>query len=120
MDSHNDLCPQGFLSIHVIVAKVVTPSLLLRRVHTCTNMYVLSLEENLWNSILVYYCHVGSSSQTGVDKLCSRLLYLSRYFTSSQLSQNKMISMVFIDIFSLKLHCAFLSYLFFCLCNMII
>ena len=120
MDSQNDLCPQRFLSIHVIVAKVVTPSLLLKRVHTCSNMYVLSLEENLWNSILVYYCHVGSSSQTGVDKLCSRLLYLSRYFTSSQLSQNKMISMVFIDIFSLKSHCAFLSYLFFCLCTMII
>ena len=119
IDSQNALGPQEFLFIHVIVAKVIIPSLLLRRVHICTNVYVLFLEENLWNSIFVYYYHVCPSSQTGVDKLCSRLLYLFRYFTSSQFSQNKMNSMVFIDMFSLISHCVFLSYLVFCLCNMI-
>ena len=79
----NDLGRQKFLSIHVIVAKVVTPSLLLRRVHMCTNMHAYSLEENLLNSIFVYYYHVGPSGHTDVDKLGSRLLYLFRYFKSS-------------------------------------
>ena len=115
IDHQNALGRQEFLFFHVIVAKVVMPFSLLTRVHMCTNMYVLSLEENLWNSIFVYDYHVGPNSQTDVDKLGSRFLYLFKYFTSSHKTNW---TQWYLYTYILSLCISVL--LVFCLCSMII
>lgn len=82
-----------------------------------TNMYVLYLEENLGNSIFLYYYHVGPSSQTDINKLDSTSSCTLQTLSSHKIKWTEW----YLYTYFLSYHSVhFFSHLSFALCNVII